>query len=125
MLTTHRVSFPTCLFHPMSIHLLYHLYSPSVANLPCLVLQQQIGPKVSKLCGSYRVPSKSSLLLLCTPSPGKSRSQDKPPILPTSITSLTRRECCTTGQQATRSATLHGHNNQWGKQTRDFQQAQQ
>jgi hypothetical protein len=41
MLTAHRPSFPTCLFHPRSIHLLCHLDSPSAANLPCLGLQQQ------------------------------------------------------------------------------------
>jgi hypothetical protein len=75
MLTAHRLSFPTCLFHPRSIHLLCHLDSPSVANLPCLGLQQQTGPEVSELCGSYRVPSRSSLLPLCTLSPGESHSQ--------------------------------------------------
>jgi hypothetical protein len=37
-----------------------------------------------------------------------------------SITSLTWRECCTTGQQATRSPVLRGHNNPWGKQTQAF-----
>jgi hypothetical protein len=125
MLTAHRLSFPTCLFHPRSIHLLCHLDSPSAANLPCLGLQQQTGPEVSELCGSYRVPSRSSLLPLRTLSPGESRSQAKQPVLPTSITSLTWRECCTTGQQATRSPALRGHNNQWGKQTRAFQQVQQ
>jgi hypothetical protein len=92
MLTVHRLSFPTCLFHPRSIHLLCHLDSPSAANLPCLGLQQQTGPEVSELCGSYRVPSRSSLLPLRTLSPGESRSQAKPPVLPTSITSLTWRE---------------------------------
>jgi hypothetical protein len=125
MLTAHRLSFPTCLFHPRSIHLLCHLDSPSAANLPCLGLQQQTGPEVSELCGSYRVPSRSSLLPLRTLSPGESRSQAKPPVLPTSITSLTWRECCTTGQQATRSPALRGHNNPREKQTRAFQQVQQ
>jgi hypothetical protein len=71
MLTVHRLSFPTCLFHPRSIHLLCHLDSPSAANLPCLGLQQQTGPEVSELCGSYRVPSRSSLLPLRTLSPGE------------------------------------------------------
>jgi hypothetical protein len=75
MLTAHRLSFPTCLFHPRSIHLLCHLDSPSAANLPCLGLQQQTGPEVSELCGSYRVPSRSSLLPLRTLSPGENRSQ--------------------------------------------------
>jgi hypothetical protein len=64
MPTSHRLSFSTCLSHPRSIHLLCHLDSPSAANLPCLGLQQQIGPEISELCGSYRVPSRSSLLLL-------------------------------------------------------------
>jgi hypothetical protein len=76
MLTAHTLSFPTCLFHPRSIHLLCHLDSPSAANLPCLGLQQQTGPEVSELCGSYRVPSMSSLLPLCTLSPGENRLQD-------------------------------------------------
>jgi hypothetical protein len=63
------------MFHPRSIHLLCHLDSPSAANLPCLGLQQQTGPEVSELCGSYRVPSRSSLLPLRTLSPGENRSQ--------------------------------------------------
>jgi hypothetical protein len=75
MLTAHRLSFPTCLFHPRSIHLLCHLDSPSAANLPCLGLQQQTGLEVSELCGSYRVPSRSSLLPLRTLSPGENRLQ--------------------------------------------------
>jgi hypothetical protein len=95
MLTAHRPSFPTCLFHPRSIHLLCHLDSPSAANLPCLGLQEQVGPEVSGLYGSYKVPSRSSLLPLCTLSPGGSRSQAQQPVLPTSTTSLTWRECCT------------------------------
>jgi hypothetical protein len=79
MLTAHRPSFPTCLFHPRSIHLLCHLDSPSAANLPCLGLQQQAGPEVSVLCGSYKVPSRSSLLPLCTLSLGENRSQANKP----------------------------------------------
>jgi hypothetical protein len=75
MLTAHRLSFPTCLFHPRSIHLLCHLDSPSAANLPCLGFQQQTGPEVSELYGSYRVPSRSSLLPLRTLSPGENHSQ--------------------------------------------------
>jgi hypothetical protein len=70
MLTAHRPSFPTCLFHPRRVHLLCHLDSPSAASLPYLGLQEQTGPEVSRLYGSYRVPSKSSLLPLCTLSPG-------------------------------------------------------
>ena len=89
MLTAHKLSFPTCLFHPKSIHLLYHLDSPSATNLPFLGFQQQTGPEVSEICGSYRVPSISSLPPLDTLSPEESRSQAKQPILPTSITSLT------------------------------------
>jgi hypothetical protein len=102
MLTTHRRSFPTCLFHPRSIHLLCHLDSPSAANLPCLGLQQQTGPEVSELCGSYRVPSRSSLLPLRTLSPGENRSQANKPQSPLSV-----QYCC-------------GHNNPWGKQTQAF-----
>ena len=79
MLTSHRLSFPTCMFHPMSIHLLCHLDSPLAANLPCLGLQQPTGPEVSELYGSYRVPSRSSLLPLRTLSPGGSRSQANKP----------------------------------------------
>jgi hypothetical protein len=78
-LTAHRPSFPTCLFHPRRVHLLCHLDSPSAASLPYLGLQEQTGPKVSGFCGSYRVPSKSSLLPLCTLSPGGSRSQANKP----------------------------------------------
>jgi hypothetical protein len=94
MPTAHRLSFPTCLFHPRSIHLLCHLDSPSAANLPCLGLQQQTRPEISELCGSYRVPSRSSLLPPRTLSPGESRSQARQPVLSTSTTSLTWRECC-------------------------------
>jgi hypothetical protein len=79
MLTAHRPSFPTCLLHPRSIHLLCHLDSPSAANLPCLGLQQQTGPEVSGLCDSYRVPSRSPLLPLRTLSPGENRSQANKP----------------------------------------------
>jgi hypothetical protein len=74
-LTAHSPSFPTCLFHPRRVHLLCHLDSPSAASLPYLGLQEQTGPEVSGFCGSYRVPSKSSLLPLRTLSPGGSRSQ--------------------------------------------------
>jgi hypothetical protein len=107
-LTAHRPSFPTCLFHPRSIHLLCHLDTPSAANLPCLGLQEQAKPEVSGLYGSYKVPSRSSLLPLRTLSPGGSRSQVQQPVLPTSTTSLTWRECCTnwptrnTGSNTTR-----------------------
>ena len=54
MLTAHRPSFPTCLFHPRRVHLLYHLDSPSAASLPYLGLQEQTGPEFSGLQGSYR-----------------------------------------------------------------------
>jgi hypothetical protein len=88
----------------MSIHILCHLDSPSATNLPCLGLQQQTGPKVSGLCGSYRVPSKSSLLPLHTLSPGENRSQvNKPP---------------------TQSSTAWPHN-QWKNSHGFFPQAQQ
>jgi hypothetical protein len=69
-LTAHRPSFPTCSFHPRRVHLLCHLENPSAASLPYLGLQEQTGPEVSELYGSYRVPSKSSLLPLRTLSPG-------------------------------------------------------
>jgi hypothetical protein len=52
------------------VHLLCHLDSPSAASLPYLGLQEQTGPEVSGLYGSYRVPSRSSLLPLRTLSPG-------------------------------------------------------
>jgi hypothetical protein len=46
----------------------------------CLGLQQQTGLEVSGLCGSYRVPSMSSLLPLCTLSLGENHSKvNKPP----------------------------------------------
>jgi hypothetical protein len=46
-------------------------YTPSLShrtvlrllNLPCLGLQQQVGPEFSELCGSYRTPSRSSHFL--------------------------------------------------------------
>jgi hypothetical protein len=82
MLISHRPSFPTCLFHPRSIHLLCHLNSPSDANLPCLGLQEQAGLEVSELYGSYGVPSRICLLPLCTLSPGGSLSQVQQPVLP-------------------------------------------
>jgi hypothetical protein len=110
MLTAHRLSFPTCLFHPRSMHLLCHLDSPSTANLPCLGLQQQTGPEVSELCGSYRVPSRSSLLPLCTLSPGESRSQAKQPVLPIQPPLSPGESVAQTGQQAPRSPALRGHN---------------
>jgi hypothetical protein len=52
------------------VHLLCHLDSPSAASLPYLGLQEQTGPEFSGLYGSYRVPSRSSLLPLRTLSPG-------------------------------------------------------
>jgi hypothetical protein len=110
MLTAHRLSFPTCLFHPRSMHLLCHLDSPSTANLPCLGLQQQTGPEVSELCGSYRVPSRSSLLPLCTLSPGESRSQAKQPVLPIQPPLSPGESVAQTGQQAPCSPALRGHN---------------
>jgi hypothetical protein len=79
MLTAHRPSFPTCLFHPRRVHLLCHLDSPSVASLPYLGLQEQTGPEVFGLCGKYKVPSRSSLLPRRTLSPGGSRSQANKP----------------------------------------------
>jgi hypothetical protein len=99
MITAHKPSFLPCMFHPRSIHLLCHLDSPSAANLPCLGLQQQTEPKVSRLCGSYRVHSKSPLLPLGTLSPRERHSQAKPPIHPNSNTPLTWRECFTTGHR--------------------------
>jgi hypothetical protein len=118
MLTAHRLSFPTCLFHPRSMYLLCHLDSSSIANLPCLGLQQQTGPEVSELCGSYRVPSRSSLLPLCTLSPGESRSQAKQPVLPIQPPLSPGESVAQTSQQAPRSPALRGHNNQQGKLTR-------
>jgi hypothetical protein len=47
MLTAHRPSFPTCLFHPRRVNLFYHLDSPSTASLPYLRLQEQTRPEVS------------------------------------------------------------------------------
>jgi hypothetical protein len=44
MKTLRREKFKLCY---NSIHLLYHLNNPSAANLPCLGLQQQTGPKIS------------------------------------------------------------------------------
>jgi hypothetical protein len=74
MLTAHRPSFPTCMFHPRGMHLLCHLDSPSFSNLPYLGLQEQTRLEVSRLYGSYRVPSRISLLPLRTLSLGGSRS---------------------------------------------------
>jgi hypothetical protein len=112
MPTTHRLSFPTCLSHPRSIHLHCHLDSPSAANLPCLGLQQQTGLEISELCGSYRVPSRSSLLPLCTLSPGEVAHrpgnlslQPQPPLSP-------GESVVYAGQQATCSQALHDHHNQ-------------
>jgi hypothetical protein len=78
-LTTHRPSSPTCMFHPRRMRPLCHLDSPSATNLPYLGLQEQTGPEVSGLYGSYRVPSRSSLLPLRTLSPGGSRSHANKP----------------------------------------------
>ena len=64
---------------PKRMHLLCHLDSPSATNLPYLGLQEQIGLEVSGLYGSYRVPSRSSLLPLRTLSPEGSRSQANKP----------------------------------------------
>jgi hypothetical protein len=82
MLTAHRPSFPTCLFHPRRVHLLCHLDSPSATSLPYLGLQEQAGPEFSGLHGSYRVPSRSPLLPLRTSSPGGVAHR------PTSLTQL-------------------------------------
>jgi hypothetical protein len=99
MLTSHRPSFPTCLFHPRRIQLLCHLESPSAANLPCLGLQEQARPEVSRalwqLQGSFQESSPSSPHSLTW----RESFTGQQPVLPTSITSLTWRERCTTGQQ--------------------------
>jgi hypothetical protein len=99
MPTAHRLSFPTCLSHPRSIHLHCHLDSPSAANLPCLGLQQQTRPKISELCGSYRAPSRSSLLPLRTLSPGEVTHrlrnlslQPQPPLSPGESVVYTRQQ---------------------------------
>jgi hypothetical protein len=99
MLTVHRPSFPTCLFHPRRIHLLCHLDSPSTANLPCLGLQEQAGPEVSELCGSYRGSFQESSPSFAHSLTWRESLTSQQPVLPTSITSLTWRERCTTGQQ--------------------------
>jgi hypothetical protein len=120
MLTAHRPSFPTCLFHPRSIHLLCHLDSPSAANLPYLGLQEQAGPEVSGLCGSYRVPSRSPLLPLRTLSPGENRSQannlfyqPQSPLSPgESVAPL--------ANKTPHSPALRGHNNPLGKTDTGF-----
>jgi hypothetical protein len=63
MPTAHRLSFPTCLSHPRSIHLLCHLDSPSAANLPCLGLQQQTGPEIlSSVAATGFLPGALSFL---------------------------------------------------------------
>jgi hypothetical protein len=124
-LTAHKPSFPTCLFHPGRIHLLCHLDSPSATNLPCLGLQEQVGPEVSGLCGSHRVLSRSPLLPPRPLSPGESCSQannlfyqPQSPLSPReSVVPLANKTPC--------SPALRGHNNPLGKQTRAFQQIQQ
>jgi hypothetical protein len=62
MPTAHRLSFPTCLSHPRSIHLHCHTVH-RLLHLPYLGLQQQAGPEFSELCSSYRTPSRSSHFL--------------------------------------------------------------
>jgi hypothetical protein len=62
--TAHRLSFPTCLSYPRSIHLLCHQDSPSIAKPPLPWALRQTGPEVSELCGSYRTPSQSSHFLM-------------------------------------------------------------
>jgi hypothetical protein len=57
MPTAHRLSFPTCLSHPRSIHLHCHTVH-RLLHLPCLGLQQQAGPEFSELCSSYGTPSR-------------------------------------------------------------------
>jgi hypothetical protein len=54
MPTTHRLSFPTCLSHPRSIHLHCHTVH-RLLHLPCLGLQQQAGPEFSELCSKSYV----------------------------------------------------------------------
>jgi hypothetical protein len=57
MRTAHRLSFPTCLSHPRSIHL--HCQTVHrLLHLPCLRLQQQVRLEFSELCSSYETPSR-------------------------------------------------------------------
>ena len=94
-LTAHKPSFPTCLFHPRRVHLLCHLDSPSAASLPYLGLQEQTRPEVSDSMAAIGfLPGVLSFLCV-----------------------LSHLEEFLTGQQASRSPLLHGHNNPQRKNT--------
>ena len=106
--TAHRLSFPTCLSHPRIIHLHCHQDSPLAANLPSLGFSNRMDRK------SLSSVAATGLLL---------------GFLTSSAHSLTWRESLKdwvtclfnnnhlphTGQQATRSPALRGHNSQLGK----------
>jgi hypothetical protein len=60
--TAHRISFPTCLSHPRSIHLHCHTIH-RLFHLPYLGFQQQVRPKFSDICSSYWTPSRRTHFL--------------------------------------------------------------
>jgi hypothetical protein len=102
MPTSHRLSFPTCLSHPRSIHLLCHLDSPSAANLPCLGLQQQTDRKSpSSVAATGFLPGALSFLHTLSHlervahRPGNLSLQPQPPLSP-------GESVVYAGQQATR-----------------------
>ena len=59
----HKLSFPTCLSHPRSIHLHCHSNSPLVAKPPFPWASAIDRPEFSEICGSYKTPSRSSHFL--------------------------------------------------------------
>jgi hypothetical protein len=89
MPTTHRLSFPTCLSHPRSIHLHCHQDSPSTTKPPLHwasgIDQTRILRALCHLQDSFQEFS----LALCTLSPVESHSQAWQPDSSTTTTSLT------------------------------------
>jgi hypothetical protein len=136
MPTTHRLSFPTCLSHPRSIHLHCHTVH-RLLHLPCLGLQQQAGPEFSELCSSYGTPSRRThfhntlshlervshrpdnlpLQPQPPPSPGESVAH-RPDNLLLQLCSSTRRTTTRLNKEQMMNKKphsakeLHGHNNQ-------------
>jgi hypothetical protein len=136
--TAHRPSFPTCLSHPRSIHLHCHPDSPSAAKPPLPWASATDRTGSLRALWQLQDPFQEFSLPPRTLSPGESRSQAWQPASSTATTSLTWRECYTqarqpvsfnsvsntvgqprgstrtyTGQQATRSQALRGHNSPW------------
>jgi hypothetical protein len=95
MPTTHRLSFPTCLSHPRSIHLHCHLDSPSAAKPPLPWASATDRTGSLRALWQLQDPFQEYSLLPCTLSHLERVAHRFDNLASsTSTTSLTWRECC-------------------------------